>query len=130
MTVAFPALRPSSRTYQAGQFPVSVVTAQSGVTVRRIYANKRNRSSLDLDFQNISDSDAAAILACYEQARGTFEDLSLPEEVTAGSRSDLAVLLRETGSGLRWYFSEAPSIESNFNGRSSVRVRLEATRNL
>jgi hypothetical protein len=106
------------------------VTSQSGVTVRRLYANKRSRSSLDLAFTNISDAQATAILSCYEAARGTFDDLTLPADITAGAKNDLAVLLLESGSGLKWYFSEPPSVESSFNGRSSVRVRLEATRNL
>jgi len=120
--VAFPALVPSGRRYNPGKYPQGEFKALNGATTTLRYGNRRYDAELELTFQNITDSNAALLLALYEQTTVTDDWITFTAaDGAVGASPELADYLREVGgSGLRWRFAEPPSVDSVVPGRSSV----------
>ena len=78
---------------------------------------------LSLDYQNITDVEAAEILDCYRESLSGFKPIELSDEVLSDIR--LETLATEMLGRVEWHFAEKPSIESVFIGISSVRVNLK-----
>lgn len=126
MPVAFPSVRPSGRSYSPGTYPQTEFRAQNGaVTVVR-YGNFRVDSELSLEFQNISDTDAALILANYEAVNSVWDYVTFTTSTGAlGAGSTLANYIQEVGgSGLRWRYAEPPTVTSVVPGRSTVQCKF------
>ena len=82
--MTFPALAPSSRNYEPGNWPVKTYNSVSGVEIRLRYGDKRFNAKLSLQYQNIPDSSADDFLAHYESQFGTYKAFTLPTEVVSG----------------------------------------------
>jgi hypothetical protein len=129
MTVTFPTLEPTSRSFVAPRWPTSGITSQSGVTTRRLWGSRPSQAQLNLSFDNISDDNAGLIVAAYNSAKGATTELTLPNVLFNGASAALTGWLdtTSTGAGMKWFFSdEPPTVESVAPGRSSVRVVLVA----
>ena len=66
MPHSFPSVKPSSRSYNPGEYPQTKFEAQNGAKTIMRYGKNRVNATLTLGFSNISDADAALILANYE----------------------------------------------------------------
>jgi hypothetical protein len=123
--IAFPDIRPTGRSYSPGRYPQAEFEALNGASTILRYGNRRTRPELSLDFQNITDDNAARILANFDQqmAGGDWVTFSTANGL-AGASPSLAAYMGETISGLRWRYAEPPQVESVLPGRSTVRVRL------
>ena len=119
----FPALRPTSRSFSAGDYPVKTFRAQSGAEVRILYGSKRSGMSIDLGYDNIEDAQADDFIAHYDEVKGITNTFTLPAELRVGWSGNQAAL-DATGTGNQWRYAEAPSITSVKPGVSSVRIRL------
>jgi hypothetical protein len=129
MAVTFPNIEPTSRSFSAPKWPTSGITSQSGVTTRRLWGSRPSQAQLSLNFANITDDNAALILAAYNDAKGATTDLTLPSILFNGASTNLTNWLNtfSTGAGMKWFFSEEPpTVESIAPGRSSVNLRLVA----
>jgi hypothetical protein len=129
MTVTFPTLEPTGRSFVAPRWPTSGITSQSGVTTRRLWGSRPSQARLNLSFDNISDDNAGLIVAAYNSAKGATTELTLPNVLFNGASAALTGWLNttSTGAGMKWFFSdEPPTVESIAPGRSSVRVVLVA----
>ena len=126
MPVAFPSISPSSRSYSPGNFPQTEFRAQNGALTVVLFGSRRVDSELDLEFQNITDADAALILANYEAVNRTWDSVTFSTASgTSGISGSLAGYISEAGgSGLRWRYAEPPSVTSVLPGRSTVRCRF------
>jgi len=124
--IAFPSIKPNTRTYSPGKYPMSEFKALNGTTTRVLYGNRRSDAEMSLGFRNITDTQAASILANYEQLMPSADWISFTtSDGAAGASAPMANYLREVGgSGLRWRYAEAPSVESVKPGLSTVQVRL------
>ena len=124
--VAFPALRPSSRSYSPGRYPQSEFKALNGATTRVVYGNRRSEAELSLGFQNVTDDQAALVLALYEKVGPVDDWVSFTgNDGALGASASLAAYLLEVGgSGLRWRFAGPPTVSSVQPGRSTVEVKL------
>lgn len=123
---AFPPIQPTGRSYSPGAIPQTAFKALNGATTTIRYGNRRSDSELKLTFQNISDANAATLLALYEQTAVSDDWITFTAaDGAAGASPELANYLREVGgSGLRWRFAEPPSVDSVVPGRSSVQCSL------
>ena len=129
MTVTFPTLEPTSRSFVAPRWPTSGITSQSGVTTRRLWGSRPSQAQLNLSFDNISDDNAGLIVAAYNSAKGATTELTLPNVLFNGASAALTGWLNttSTGAGMKWFYAEEPpTVESIAPGRSSVRVVLVA----
>lgn len=124
--VAFPALKPTSRSYSPGALAQTEFRALNGATTVLRYGNRRSDSELQLSFQNITDANAALLLGLYERTIVLDDWITFTgADGAAGASPELATYLREVGgSGLRWRFSEPPAVESVVPGRSTVQCRF------
>ena len=125
--ITFPVdITPTSRNYSPGEFPQSVFEAQNGAKTVLRYGNKRVNASLSLSFKNITDNQAAEILASYENINSDWDYLNFNgTDVLKGiepTTSDLSTkYIRESNSGLCWRYAKAPQVSSGtYPGVSNV----------
>ena len=124
--ITFPVdITPTSRNYSPGEFPQSVFEAQNGAKTVLRYGNKRVNASLSLSFKNITDNQAAEILANYENINSDWDYLDFNgTDVLKGiepTTSTLKTYVKESTSGLRWRYSTAPTVSSGtYPGVSNV----------
>ena len=124
--ITFPVgITPTSRNYSPGEFPQSVFEAQNGAKTVLRYGNKRVNASLSLSFKNITDNQAAEILANYETINSDWDYLNFNgTDVLKGitpTTSTLKTYVRESNSGLRWRYAKAPQVSSGtYPGVSNV----------
>ena len=126
MAVAFPALKPSSRSYSPGIYPQTEFRAQNGATTVVRFGSRRVDAQLELGFENITDAQAASILSNYEAVNRGWDWVTFTANDGAiGAGAALASYLREVGgSGLRWRYADAPSVTSIQPGISSVQCKF------
>jgi hypothetical protein len=120
----FPSLVPSARAFAPGDWPVKQYKALSGAEVRIRYGNLRTEATLDLTFENITDTAAAGFLSHYDETQGTFTTFNLPAQVFQGWGASSSLL--NNPSGTAWRYAEAPQITSVYPGRSTASVKLIA----
>ena len=122
MPHSFPSIKPSSRRYNPGEYPQTKFEAQNGAKTIMRYGKNRVNATLTLGFSNISDADAALILANYEDVNSDWDYVTFNGGyATAGvTNTSLLAYLRESGSGLKWRYSGPPSVTSSFKGKSNV----------
>jgi hypothetical protein len=123
--MTLPNLRPSSRTFTPGDYPVKTFRSQNGAEARILYGNKRIGGTLELTYQNISDADADLFMSGYDAAKGTFLAFDLPDNARIGWTGNASTFVPQ--AGLRYRYSESPKIESIKRGRSTVTVQLVVT---
>lgn len=122
MPSAFPPIKPSSRSYTPGTYPQSVFESQNGTQTVVRFGNKRIDSKLELSFNNITNAQAAEIIANYEQVNSVWDYVTFTEAdaIVGVNNTQLSKYMKESGSGLRYRYSGPPSIQSSVPGRSSV----------
>ena len=124
--ITFPVdITPTTRNYSPGEFPQTVFEAQNGAKTVLRYGNKRVNASLSLSFKNITDNQAAQILANYENINSDWDYLDFNgTDVLKGiepTTSTLKTYVKESSSGLRWRYAKAPQVSSGtYPGVSNV----------
>lgn len=118
----FPTIKPTSRSYSPGTYPSTDFESLDGTKTHLRYGNKRVNATLQLGFSNISDTNAALILANYEDVNSDYDYVTFSSSNgTAGvSSTNLSNYFQEVGSGLKWRYSGPPSVTSTFKGLSNV----------
>lgn len=119
----FPSIRPTGRSYSPGQFPTKVYRGLSGATVKRVFGNRSFGHVIDLQFENISDINTKAIVDHYYGQYGSYERFTLPDAVFSGMSTALKDAV-QAPANILWEYAEPPQVESVFDGRSTVTVRL------
>ena len=114
---------PVERTFTPGNFATRRFNSISGAGITRIYGSKQFDATLELVFV-LSDADTCTILRAWDNAKGSFETLDLPEEFFVGSGELLDCGIPDY---LNWRWAERPSVTSLLPGRSRVQIRLVAT---
>ena len=123
MTITFPALSPTRRTFSPGRYPIKKFEAVNGASSTRLYGSRAFDATLQLDFV-ANDAGTTALMESWHESKGGAYSMTLPSSVFAGAPDDLAAIIP---SYLNWRWAEMPSVESLFPGRSRVQVRLVAT---
>lgn len=126
MTTSFAALNtcgPTRRTFRPGSYATKRFTSISGAGSTRLYGSKASDAELQLSFL-LDDADTCAVLKCWDDAKGTYDTIDLPEQFLAGSSP---ILDCGVPTYLNWRWADPPSIESLLPGRSRVQINLIAT---
>ena len=119
-------IAPSTRSYSPGEYPQVEFEAQNGVKTVIRYGKHRTGSSLSLGFDNILDSDAAAILKNYEDINSIWDEVSFTgTNVINGADSTLQSYFLER-TELKWRYDGAPMVTSVYPGRSNVECKFVA----
>lgn len=123
--MTFPALAPTSRSFEAGDYPVKAFRAQDGAEVRLLYGNKRVGMKMQLSYDNIPDASARLFLEHYHQMKGTYEQFDLVPAAKQGWSEDRKWLGANVW-GSKWRYASPPQINGVYPGVSTVRVELVA----
>lgn len=123
MAEQFPRIKPTTRAFKLGSFPVKVYRALSGATVKRAFGNRATGYELQLGFDNISDETASQLMAHYISTSGGFERFTLPIQVFAGMEEALRTYILAPTS-IRWEYAGPPEVQSVFLGISRVSITL------
>jgi len=119
----FPALKPTARSFQLGQYPIKTYRALSGAVVRRSFGNRPFGYTLELEFANVPEATVNSICDHYNGQGGGTLGFTVPKEVFAGYSSTLQGKVR-TPAGIEWLYVEPPSVTSVIKDISSVTVKL------
>lgn len=122
--MSFPALRPTSRQFAPGNWPIKSFKAQSGAEVRILYGNRRTEMKLELGYENLTDAQSQQFLTHYDSVFGSFQTFTLPASVRAGWTGSAAAI--DAATGAAWRYEAEPQVTAARPGRSSVRVSLVA----
>lgn len=122
----YPAQRPSSRSYDAGNYPVRTYNAQNGTEVRLLYGSKRTNVKLQLSYVNVADTVAAAFMGHFDETKGTYKTFKFEPDARvalfAGWQGSAGAL--EPPQGVDWRYEQAPQIVAVRPGVSTVNVSL------
>lgn len=77
-------LKPTSRSFSAGDYPVKAFKSQNGAETRILYGNSRTDVKLQLSYENIGDASAELFLDHFDETKGTFSTFDLPVGSLAG----------------------------------------------
>lgn len=128
----FPNLVPTARSMSPGDFASKVFRSQSGIEARVQYGDRAFNKTLDLEYSNINETDAAAIHDHYLACKGTLYYFGLPQNPKSGNstfhQNDQTANTLDRFSadpfGLRYRYAEPPQFNSVKEGRMSVTVKL------
>jgi hypothetical protein len=115
-----------------GDFASKVFRSQSGVEARVQYGNKASNKTMDLEYNNITEADAALIHDHYLACNGTLYYFGLPQKPKSGNETfnvndgSSSPINRFSSApfGLRYRYAEPPQFNSVKPGRMSVTVKL------
>lgn len=119
----FPALKPTARSFQLGQYPVKTYRAMSGAVVRRSFGNKAFGYTLDLQYENVTEETINTIIDHYNGQQGGTLGFAIDAAVFAGYTATLQSKVR-IPPGIEWLYAEPPNVSSVIAGISTVTVKL------
>jgi len=120
--MAYPTLTPTSRSYSSGDYPVKTFKSQSGAESRILYGNRRTGMSLDLQYDNITDTNAELFLDHYDETKGSYTTFNLPSTALNGWAGNTDALDAATANS--WRYDGPPQITNVRPGISSVQIKL------
>jgi len=123
--MTFPTLVPTSRNFDPGNYAVKAFQAMNGVEHRLLYGSVRTQMTLQLQYENISDTDAASFMKHFDDMKGTFLGFALAAkdtDVKGGYKGSTVFDLNANGG--KWRYDAPPKLTSIRPGISSVSVTL------
>ena len=134
----FPNIKPSSRTYTPGKYPQTEFVAQNGAKTVLRYGDKQVDAKLTLNFTNILDSEAFAILENYRLVNSVHDYVTFNQAsglagiggdghtMPDGSLGNLAAYVDAIPLGLRYRYESPPTVTSVKPNRSNVQCKFVA----
>ena len=125
---------PTSRSVEAGRWPIAMARSQSGVTTKRLFGNLASGLTLSLSYDNVPDDIAEDFLRSYQLTKGgldyleTAYDLGIQSTdlMFAGMSRDMTNEILSASTGARWTYREPPAIQSVAPNISTVKIVLIA----
>lgn len=128
--MAYPtSLKPTSRSFDPGDYPIKYFRSQSGKEIRILYGDKRTNMRLALTYSNITDANAQLFVDHYDEVKGSFNTFNVvdgdkPAESVKTGWSGSEATLGATGSGAAYRYESPPQIKQVRPGISTVTVKL------
>jgi hypothetical protein len=118
----FPPLRPSTRRYGFGLFPLSIESTLGGDSVRFIHGTNRLAIQLELGYEVISEAEAQQLRDHFRGQEGGHRSFLLPSVIWAGHSNPANIV----PIGTNWVYASQPE-ETHRSGRLfDVAVQLAA----
>ena len=122
------ALKPTSRSFNPGDYPVKTFKSQSGAERRILYGSKRTNLKLSLTYENITDANAELFIDHYDETKGTFASFEVASASTAdGAKTGWGGTEGAIGaesSGNVYRYEGPPELTQVRPGISTVTVNL------
>ena len=135
---SFPNIKPASRSYTPGVYPQVEFSAQNGAKTVLRYGDKQVDAKLTLNFTNILDSEAFAILENYRLVNSVYDYVTFNQAsglagiggdghtMPDGSLGNLAAYVDAIPLGLRYRYESPPTVTSVKPNRSNVQCKFVA----
>lgn len=121
--MAFPALTPTDRTFEPGNFPIKTYRAESGQETRILYGSARTDLKMSLTYANITDADAELFLDHFDEVQGTLNRFNLVDETKKGFEGSKSKL-ENKAAGVKYRYENPPRLVQVRPGISTVTVDL------
>lgn len=123
----FPALIPTKRKFTPPKYYTTETITESGVKETRLWSATPSRAILELYFENITNSEAEAILVVFYKVYSTIYAVTLPDEIFTGYDLDLRAFIENASALIEWNFKAEPRVEiGSYPDTCSVNVVLHA----
>ena len=116
----FPSITPSARLYTQGNFPSAIQASSNGVTTGFRRGNRRINQTLQLSFNNLTESQVTQIRNHFDGQNGSFSIFYLSAEVWAGYSTPPVPLI----SDFAWLYANAPTISDGIVSKWNVEIEL------
>ena len=116
----FPSLTPTTRLYTPGDFPSAIQSSSSGTTTGFRRGNRRINQTLQLTFDNLTETQVNLIRTHYDGQSGSFEIFYLSSSTWNGYTSPPVALV----SDFAWLYANAPTISDGIVSKWNVEVEL------
>ena len=116
----FPSLTPTTRLYTPGDFPSAIQSSSSGTTTGFRRGNRRINQTLQLTFDNLTETQVNLIRTHYDGQSGSFEIFYLSSSTWNGYTSPPVALV----SDFAWLYANAPTISDGIVSKWNVEIKL------
>ena len=116
----FPTIIPTTRLYTQGDFPSAIQSSSSGATTGFRRGNRRINQTLQLTFDNLTETQVNLIRTHYDGQSGSFEIFYLSSSTWNGYTSPPVALV----SDFAWLYANAPTISDGIVSKWNVEVEL------
>lgn len=118
----FPSLRPASRRYSMGSFPISEERGFGGGSIRFLHGATASRHTLELGYTFLTQAEAKLLRDHYRLQQGGYLSFSLSAEAWAG-HSSMADLVPQSTA---WVYSRPPEENHRKGGLVDVTIALSS----
>jgi hypothetical protein len=133
MAILFPSIEPTGFAFVMPRHPITSAVSEAGIEDQRLWGTVAVNGALELEFGNISTSQATEILRTFHQSYSGLLELELPDILFAGvTAADKAFIESvTTGAGLRWFWplgqgAPTPRASHTYRHRCNLPVQLQA----
>ena len=116
-------IKPTSRTFSFGEYPIKVYRSASGAVLKRAFGNRAFNYALQLEFANVADNVVQAIFDHYHGQGGSLEGFNIPSNLFSGMEADMRLRIQQP-AGVLWFYAEAPSVQSVPPDLSTISISL------
>lgn len=127
-----PGIVPTLRSYEMGEWPQRRMKMRNGRTARWGLASMSTGEKLDLQWENVTYSEAEQLVRVWDANYGIYGKVVLPPEVFAGTEINgpdataLRDLMAAPFASTTWVFTESPRVLSVKAGRCTVVMPIGA----
>ena len=116
----FPAIIPTTRLYTRGDFPSAIQASSSGAITGFRRGNRRINQTLQLTFDNLTETQVNLIRTHYDGQNGSFEIFYLSSSTWSGYTSPPVALV----SDYAWLYATPPTISDGITSKWNVEIEL------
>ena len=116
----FPTIIPTTRLYTQGDFPNAIQSSSSGATTGFRRGNRRINQTLQLTFDNLTETQVNLIRTHYDGQSGSFEIFYLSSSTWSGYTTPPVALV----SDFAWLYANAPTISDGIVSKWNVEIEL------
>ena len=116
----FPSLTPTTRLYIQGDFPSAIQQSSNGATTGFRRGNRRINQTLQLTFDNLSETEVNLIRSHYDGQNGSFSVFFLSSTTWSGYNSPPVALL----SDFAWLYATPPTISDGITTKWNIEIEL------
>ena len=116
----FPSIIPTTRLYTQGDFPSAIQSSSSGATTGFRRGNRRINQTLQLTFDNLTETQVNLIRTHYDGQNGSFKIFYLSSSTWNGYTTPPVALV----SDFAWLYAAAPTISDGITSKWNVEIEL------
>ena len=116
----FPSIIPTTRLYTQGDFPSAIQSSSSGATTGFRRGNRRINQTLQLTFDNLTETQVNLIRTHYDGQNGSFEIFYLSSSTWNGYTTPPVALV----SDFAWLYATPPTISDGITSKWNVEIEL------